>query len=237
VKTWEAVFLRILLKMLVNTERGQHKRKSKKGINKNASNVNMKIEEVFGKRITNILVWSEMEVYGLDKAKVFLELDNETIIDIPFSFTEDVWIKTINKKVESLFTDLSDYPIYYVNKESKSIDEINEIRIKREQTVLGKIRKFLRLDQRVLKDYMIHKTEYKENKIKFIEGAKIVDFLFFEDSFDKGFFELENGYIITETTISNHGTGSVGLNYYSSLNDFEDENGIDSHRLTNTSNI
>ena len=44
----------------------------------------------------------------------------------------------------------------------------------------------------------------------------------FDDSDSVGFLELENGYIITETIISPHGTGAAGLNYYESLESFKE---------------
>ena len=54
----------------------------------------------------------------------------------------------------------------------------------------------------------------------------------FEDS-DVGFIELENGYILTETIMSPHGTGMAGLNYYESLESFEESCGTDYKRIKN----
>ena len=54
----------------------------------------------------------------------------------------------------------------------------------------------------------------------------------FDDSDSAGFIELENGYIITETIMSPHGTGAAGLNYFESLENFEERCGTDYKRVS-----
>lgn len=71
-----------------------------------------------------------------------------------------------------------------------------------------------------------------ENKLKYIQNKKIKDFLWYEDDSEKGFIELENGYIITETTMSPSGTGLAGLNYFVSIDDLEKRKGNDYKRIT-----
>jgi hypothetical protein len=46
----------------------------------------MQTEEIIGTTVTNIYTLVKMEVGGLDTAECFVELDNKTIIDIPFGF-------------------------------------------------------------------------------------------------------------------------------------------------------
>jgi hypothetical protein len=46
----------------------------------------MQTEEIIGKTVTNIYTLVKMEVGGVDIAECFVELDNKTIIDIPFGF-------------------------------------------------------------------------------------------------------------------------------------------------------
>ncbi|MCT4639467.1 MAG: hypothetical protein N4A72_17310 [Bacteroidales bacterium] len=42
----------------------------------------MNTKEIIGRTITDILAWYKTEIGGLDKAEVFIQLDNEkTIID------------------------------------------------------------------------------------------------------------------------------------------------------------
>lgn len=84
------------------------------------------------------------------------------------------------------------------------------------------------------KEYKVYKTEYRENKLKFLKNQKIIDFLMFDDSDSVGFLELENGYIITETMISPHGTGMAGLNYYDNLKSFEEYCGTGYKRIKNS---
>ena len=57
----------------------------------------------------------------------------------------------------------------------------------------------------------------------------------FDDSDSVGFIELENGFIITETIMSPHGTGMAGLNYFESLESFEESCGTDYKRIRNKS--
>ena len=52
-----------------------------------------------------------------------------------------------------------------------------------------------------------------------IRGLAIQDFLWYNDASEKGFFLLSDGSLITETTMSPHGTGLSGINYYESIED------------------
>lgn len=134
----------------------------------------MELKEIINRKIIDIWVWYKPEPYGLDEAEVFLQIDNDLLIDIPYSFTEEVWVKQMDKKVESLFLD---------------------------------------------------------ERWKNLKNKVIIDFMHFEDSLDKGFLLLDNGYIITETTMAPHGTGLAGLNMYDSLEKIEERFGKDYKRL------
>jgi hypothetical protein len=191
----------------------------------------MQIEELLGKTITNIYSIVEYENYGLDKGECFIELDNKTIIDIPFGESEDVWIKDLALKAKSIFTDLSDYPVYHVNKDRKSVKEIADNYQKQKHSLLGRLKSFFG-QEIVIKEYQPHKVEYQENKLKHIQNKIIVDILWYADEIEKAFIELDNGYIITETTIANNGTGLVGLNYYESIENLTERNKNKIIRLT-----
>ena len=65
--------------------------------------------------------------------------------------------------------------------------------------------------------------------------VKFFDLLMGIEDSEVGFIELENGYIITETIMSPHGTGMAGLNYYESLESFEESCGTDYKRIKNKS--
>src|SRR4030095_15779093 len=103
----------------------------------------MLLEELIGKTITNIFEVLEYEPYGMDKGECFIELDHKIIIDIPYNFSEDVYIKQLDKKAESIFDDLSDIPVYHVNKEGKSIKEIIEKYAAKKPTFLEKVKQLL----------------------------------------------------------------------------------------------
>jgi hypothetical protein len=176
----------------------------------------MTITELFGKTITNIYATFGLEQEWLDTADCFIELDNNLIVAFPYGFSDNIWIRELDTKATSLFQNLSDYPVYYVNKEGKSIGEVAATYQKRKRNIFNRLKKALFGQEIVMKEYQPYKTEYKENKAKYIQGAKISDFLWYEDESEKGLFLLDNGYVITETTMSPSGTGLAGLNYYES---------------------
>ena len=195
----------------------------------------MKPQEIIGLIITDIFVWSKMEVGGLDEAEVSIQLDNGKLIGIPWDFESENIEKELRKNSESLFSDLSDIPEYHINPEGKSIQEVLDAKKTRESSFFGRIKKAVGLGEGIPKEYRVYKTEYRENKLKHLKNQKIVDFLMFEDSDSVGFIELKNGFIITETIMSPHGTGMAGLNYYQSLESFEDSCGTDYKRIKNKS--
>ena len=58
----------------------------------------MNTKELLGERIKDILVWSKMEVGGLDQGQVFIELNNGKTISIPWDFeSENIETKPIAK--------------------------------------------------------------------------------------------------------------------------------------------
>jgi len=191
----------------------------------------MNTKKLIGRTIKDILIWTKIEVGGLDEAEVFIELDNEKIIRIPWDFNSENIEQSPRKGVESIFTDLSDIPVFHVNSEGKTIGEILEAKRKRESSILGLLKKALGITEGIPKEYKPYKVEYRENKLKFLRDKKIVNFLMFDDSDSVGFLELENGFIITEIQISPHGTGMAGINIYENLSDFEDSCGTDYKRL------
>lgn len=195
----------------------------------------MNTQEIIGRTITDILVWSKMEVGGLDEAEVFIKLDNNKIIGIPWDFKSENIEQKPRKDSESLFSDLSDIPEYHINPEGRSIREVLEAKKKRESSIFGRIKKAVGLGERIPREYRIYKTEFRENKLKYMQNQRIVDFLMFDDSDSVGFLELDNGYIITETIMAPHGTGMAGLNYYESLESFVESCGTDYKRIKNKS--
>ncbi|WP_276500785.1 hypothetical protein [Terrimonas pollutisoli] len=194
----------------------------------------MIINELFGKTITNIYAKFGIEQGWLDTADCFIELDNNLIIGFPFGFSEEVWVRKLDPHATTLFKDLSDYPVYHVNKEGKSIGEIAASYQKKKRNIFNRIRKALFGQEVIIKEYQPYKIEYKENKAKYILNSKISDFLWYDDGSEKGFFLLDNGYVITETTMSPSGTGLAGLNYYQSLEDLAKSKGTEFVRLTET---
>ena len=195
----------------------------------------MNTQEIIGRTITNIFVWSKMEVGGLDEAEVSIQLDNGKLIGIPWYFESERIEKELRKGSESLFSDLSDIPEYHINPDGKSIQEVLDAKKKRESSFFGRIKKAVGLGEGIPKEYRVYKTEYRENKLKHLKNQKIKDFLMFDDSDSVGFIELENGFIITETIMSPHGTGMAGFNYYESLESFEESCGTDYKRIKNKS--
>nr|MBK9651837.1 hypothetical protein [Bacteroidota bacterium] len=67
----------------------------------------MKIQELIGKKITNIYSILKMEVGGLDSGECFIELDNSMIIDLPNKNQTELTFKSIHPSAKSIFTDLT----------------------------------------------------------------------------------------------------------------------------------
>lgn len=193
----------------------------------------MNMQEIIGRTIIDIFVWSKMEVGGLDQAEVSIQLDNGKIIGIPWDFESENIEKELRAHSDSLFSDLSDIPVHSINPEGKTIQEVLDIKKKREDSFFGRFKKVTRREEGIPKEYQVYKTEYRENTLKYLRDQKIVNFLMFEDYDSVGFLELQNGHIITETAISPHGTGMAGLNHYRSLKSFEESRGVDYKRFIN----
>jgi hypothetical protein len=192
----------------------------------------MQTEEIIGKTVTNIYSLVTMDVGGLNRAECFIELDNKYIIDIPYAHSDDIWLKELNKDAVSLFADLRDYPIYLVNKDNKTVAEIAENYQRQRRNIFNILRKYLFGQDIVIKDYQPYKVEYRENKLKQIKDRKIVDFIWYDEDNDKGLFLLDNGYLITETTVAPQGTGLAGLNYFESLENLTERRGNEYLKLT-----
>ncbi len=191
----------------------------------------MKTKDIIGRKISDILVCSKIEVGGLDSAEVFIKLESNDIIGIPWGLDSENIEKIIDKDALSLFSKLNDSIFYHINPEKKTIEEILQAKKYRESTFIGRIKKLIGIGEKIPREYKVFKTEYRENKLKYIKNQVISDFIMFDNSDSSGFIELGNGFIITETIMSPHGTGKAGLNYYESLNEFEARYGKDYVRL------
>lgn len=192
----------------------------------------MLVDELFGKTITNIYAIFGEEQEWLDTADCFIELDNILVIGFPNGFNDEVWIRDIEPNAESVFKDLSDYPFYHVNKEGKTIGEISDLCKKRKSNIFNRLKRKIFGQEVIIKEYIPYKVEYKENNAKNIPNSKIIDLLWYEDEIRKGHFLLDNGYLITETTMSPHGIGMAGLNYYESLAHLVESKGHEYFRFT-----
>ncbi len=198
----------------------------------------MKTKELLGKRIIDILVWSKMEVGGLDQGQVFIELNNGKTISIPWDFdSENIETKPITKS-ESLILKSSDKirieSTEFNFPEGKTWNDIRED-VKRNQnsTLFGRLKYKLGIKNEIPKKYTSKSIEIIDNEMKTFHNLKIIDFIMFEDYDSSGFLELENGNIITETLTAPHGTGMAGLNIFENLKDFEENCGTEYKRLKN----
>lgn len=111
----------------------------------------MNSKEIIGRTITDILVWSKIEVDGFDEAEVFIQLDNGKFIGIPRDIESENIEKHLKNNSESLFADLSVIPIYHVNPEGKTIQEIIDAKRKIESSILGRIRTLFGFGERIPK--------------------------------------------------------------------------------------
>lgn len=201
----------------------------------------MLVKELIGKTITNIFEILNYEFGGLDKGECFVELDGSFIIDIPDSFEtleDEVLMKKLDEKANTVFKDLDKlYPIYHVNKEKKSIKEIVDKYADKKPTLFEKVKYLITRQQsptkaKYINEYEPYKVEYVENKFKHIKDRTIKDLITFGGDDEKYFFELDNGYLITETNFSPNGTGRIGINLYENLSDITSWKGNDFARIS-----
>ncbi len=192
----------------------------------------MHLEELIGREITNIYSLVITETGGLDTGECFIELDGKLIIDIPYDSSQEVFIKERDKKAISLFADLSDQPVHHVNKDKKTIGEIADKYQKQKNTFFNKLRRFLFGFELEVKEYRPYKVEYTENRLKHIRGSKITDFIWYDEMGCRGYFLLDNGWLITVTSTAQNGTGLAGLNYFESLSQLNLLRGNDFAKLS-----
>jgi hypothetical protein len=64
----------------------------------------MEITEIFERKITRIFEIYKPEPYGLDNCEIFLELDNEIIIDIPWNESDDIWEKELLNEAKRIIS-------------------------------------------------------------------------------------------------------------------------------------
>jgi len=151
----------------------------------------MTTKDLIGHNIDDILGWFREE-NGLDEAQIFLRLDNGKVVVIPHFLEQEIEIKP-EKEVKSVFLP------------KKTI----------QKSLWGYYKKIC---------YQKPPQEIDET-IKRFKNQKIMDFLSFEDNpdyvFEAGLLELSNGFLITETTVSPSGTGQAGLNFFESVEVFE----------------
>jgi hypothetical protein len=184
----------------------------------------MKLKELIGRKIKDILVWSQMNVGGLDQAKVFIRLDNDKIVCIPWDVDSENLECIPKKGSTSLFRDLRDNICYSVISKRKS-KAVLEAQKKQELSWIGRLKKTMGFQRSLLNEYEeTSQIEVIENKVKYLKDQIITDFLMLKnDSWEQGgFLELENGYILTETETAPHGTGMAGFHFYENLQQFEE---------------
>ncbi len=183
----------------------------------------MLLKQLIGKTITDIYLRVEQK-NGLDQGECFIELDEHTIVDIPYGGTEEVWEKPLDKKAVSIFEDLSDIPVYHVNRQGKTIQEVSSASQEENQGFLRKLMNHF-FGKPFPKEYEPYQVTWVENKLRYLKDRKILEYLWYPEETEKGFFLLDNGYLISEQTVAPHGTGLAGLHYYESMDLLEHARG------------
>lgn len=77
---------------------------------------------------------------------------------------------------------------------------------------------------------------YRKNKLNNLKDRTITDIIWYaeEMEMDKVLLLLDNGCVITETTIAPHGTGFAGLNYFENLEAVSERRGTGYLKFTDT---
>jgi hypothetical protein len=190
------------------------------------------LNEIIGKPITDIRCKFGMHDGWLDTAQCFIEIDRKFYIQIPHGQTDSVLVIPLDPAATTIFDDLSDIPHFHVNREGKSIAEVAKSHNARKKNIFNRLRKALFGYEPPIKEYVPYKVEYYENKLKHILNRSIVDYLWECEEVEKGYFELDNGYLISEQYMAPSGTGQAGLHYYDSLNTLKDRRGNNLNRYS-----
>jgi len=86
----------------------------------------MNLNELIGRRITDILVWIRSIDGDISETQMYIQIDKSTYIEFPYYLAhENSKLNVdISKKVISLFSEISYYPICFINNEGKTIKRL-----------------------------------------------------------------------------------------------------------------
>ncbi|MEL6671386.1 MAG: hypothetical protein AAFR61_04315 [Bacteroidota bacterium] len=194
----------------------------------------MHTKDLIGRCIQDIHQHVCTRTDGLDEASLHLTLDGGKIIHFPWGPESLVHEEKPPQDAKSLFSDLSDIPVWHVNPQQKTVEEVSEAYKKRTSSFWGQLKSMVGLGEKMPREYLPFRVEYEENRCQYLQEQEIKDYLYFEDDFFEGYLELENGYIITFVIMAPHGTGHAGLRFYESLEIFEACCGREYRRLSET---
>lgn len=190
---------------------------------------------LIGKVITDIQIRLQMEIYGLDKAEVFLELDHVVLTTIPFFLDSDIQEYQLPEGCESIFSEPKYHTEWLINPLNKTMKTIVQEQKARAQSLWRRLKRLLAIQPSIAKDYRPYAVEYHENRLHKLKNQTITDLLEYEDSTDKCFIELGNGMLITAVAMAHHGTGNAGLHWFENLESLEKRHGTDYRRLSEAS--
>ena len=117
----------------------------------------MTIHQLIGKTITALYSDLEMEIGGLDKGQIFLELNHSQIIEIPYSPTDQNLEQKPSEKAQNLLHSLADYPVYSLKPKSESTSK---------PTLFSKIKNRFRGSSKTLGQYQLSGVEFHKNQLK-----------------------------------------------------------------------
>ncbi|MES2275817.1 MAG: hypothetical protein V4592_07335 [Bacteroidota bacterium] len=195
----------------------------------------MLLTNLIGQTVTDIFIFVEPYNEWLEHSECYIELNAQQIIKLPVGGNYQVEEPVLNSKAQSIFKDLSDNTIHYVNKEGKSIAELSTSFHTHNKLFFNRVKKWFG-GEATLKEYKPYYTEEVENKLKYIVNRKIVDVLWYYDGPEFVYLELDNGYIITQNIMSPMGTGQAGLNYYVNIDALTEREEDDLIRLSDKQN-
>jgi hypothetical protein len=175
----------------------------------------MLIGDLIGKTITDIRCLFGVEDGWLDTSYCFIEIDQQFFIEFPFSDADVVWITEPDPNANTIFDNLNDMPYYFID--PPGITGGATADTSTDKNIFFRLRNFFSKSSKPWKEKPSYRVEYQENKLKHILNRKIADYLWQAKDDERGFFELDNGYLITEKNMAPSGTGLAGLHYYTSF--------------------
>ena len=194
-------------------------------------NNSMQAKELIAKTITDVYGIIVYEQYGMDTADIFVGLEDGIFIEIPGDPNMVVYEKELPDAAVVIIPAMTDEAAdrkYTANTQPVASS------ITPQKTFWHRLRSiFLPFDQPPLLPAAPPRIGPNPPvTMRYIKNRRIADFIWYPgNTHNNGFLLLDNGCVIGHTAAAMSGTGLAGLNYFNSLETFEQKKGTGYRRL------